>query len=419
MSGLIGPVEAVLDRRLQAASDAPVVVALSGGGDSVALTLVTAMWAKAHGRRLVVLHVDHGINPASQGWGQSCADLAGRLGAEFQILAWTGPKPATGLPAAARLARHRLLADAARAAGASVILMGHTADDLCESAMMRQAGSSVPDAREWAPSPVWPQGRGLFLLRPLLGILRSDLRAWLTARGEPWIDDPANEDQRFARSRARRETPPVGRATLVHCQVEGLSDLAAQVAEDHGLSLSRELLRAAPLADAKALVGVACLCAAGTTRPARGDRLDRLTHALMGQQPVVATLGGARIEADAAQVRWMRQASEIARSGTALLSLESGEIGVWDGRFEITSLEAIRVGPLAGRMGRLAPNTRAKLARIPVAARGGLPVLIGPPVLCPTLEPVPGLVFNALSRTRLLHACGVIDREIGSESRVR
>ena len=114
-----------------------------------------------------------------------------------------------------------------------------------------------------------------------------------------------------------------------------------------------------------------------------------------------------------------RQASEIARSGTALLSLEPGEIGVWDGRFEITSQEAIRVGPLAGRMGRLAPNTRAKLARIPVAARGGLPVLIGPAVLCPTLEPVPGLVFYALSRTRLLHACGVVDREIASEPRIR
>src|SRR5213079_1546584 len=126
------------------------------------------------------------------------------LGHPFRALGWSGDKPTTGLPAAARAARHALLADAAREAGARAILMGHTADDILEARLMRAEGSTTPDPREWTPSPAWPQGRGVFLLRPLLDLRRADLRRWLSARGETWIDDPANEDASYARPRARQ-----------------------------------------------------------------------------------------------------------------------------------------------------------------------------------------------------------------------
>ena len=85
-----------------------------------------------------------------------------------------------------------------------MILFGHTADDMAEAALMR--ATDAPDLgtlREWAPSPAWPEGRGVFLLRPLLGVTRTALRAWLAARRLDWLEDPANGDQRFARSRAR------------------------------------------------------------------------------------------------------------------------------------------------------------------------------------------------------------------------
>src|SRR5690606_36099049 len=136
-------------------------------------------------------------------WARQCGDVAERLGVAFQALRWDGAKPASGLPAAARAARHALLADAARDAGARVILLGHTGDDLIEAAAMRAEGSTVSDPSEWAPSPAWPQGRGVFLLRPMLAVRRAEIRDWLRARDESWIDDPANEDQRFARARAR------------------------------------------------------------------------------------------------------------------------------------------------------------------------------------------------------------------------
>jgi len=173
LEGLTG---GVLDRRLLAKSPRPVAVALSGGGDSLALLLLVRAWAKRAGRELLVLTVDHGLQPESAAWTGTCSATATRLGLAFEALAWTGEKPATGLSAAARQARHRLLAQAARRAGARVMLMGHTADDILEARLMRARGSTTPDPREWSPSPVWPQGRGLFLLRPLLEVRRNAIR---------------------------------------------------------------------------------------------------------------------------------------------------------------------------------------------------------------------------------------------------
>ena len=372
MSRLIKTVHNVLDRRLLTDCSQPLALALSGGGDSVALALIVTNWARARGRRLVCLTVDHGLNPASPAWTETCRAFANELGADFQSLTWVGPKPASGLPAAARAERHALLAKAARAAGSSVILMGHTASDLAESAAMRQAGSTTPDAREWAPSPIWPAGRGIFLLRPMLGLERSDLRDWLRDQGARWIDDPANDDMRFSRSRARRNlthSPPGSSlsATVIP------PDLAQLVEEDFGLVMSRRALAQADHLSAIALVGVACVCAGGGGRLPRGDRLEHLTQALRGEAAVSSTLVGCQIMADRDKIRWVRPVGEISRSGSADLSLGPRETGVWDGRYEVTAGSEIRVGPLAGHRSDLAPAQRTWLARVPAKARGSLP----------------------------------------------
>ena len=195
---------AVLHRRLERQATAPLIVAFSGGGDSLSLLLSTKAWADAAGRRLVAVTVDHGLQPAAADWASWCRARAGRLGVEHRTLVWEGAKPAGGLPAAARAARHRLIARAARAAGAGVILMGHTADDLTEASVMRAAGVRISDPAEWSPSPVWPEGRDLFILRPLLAARRAELRAALVAAGETWIEDPANADPASPRARARQ-----------------------------------------------------------------------------------------------------------------------------------------------------------------------------------------------------------------------
>jgi len=376
----------VLDRRLLALHPRPLAVALSGGGDSLALLLTTAAWAKRAGRDVVVLTVDHRLRPESAEWTRACAATARRLGLAFQALAWSGPKPATGLPAAARLARHRLLADAAREAGARVILMGHTADDAAEASLMRRAGSTTPSPREWSPSPVWPQGRGIFLLRPMLTVRRADIRGWLAARHEAWIDDPANADLAYARPRARQAltafAPAPGGAPADVVAVELAQACRADCAG--GIEIDRAALRAAAPDACLRLVAAACLSVAGTDRPPRREKLARLIARLVGEDPVIATLAGARVVAEAGRVSFRREPGEAARGGLAPLRLAAGETGVWDGRFEVAADRAVEV--------RAAPRSASPLA---VGADG---------------EPVT-LRAAALAHARLLAACGAVDRE--------
>ncbi|MBU2382855.1 MAG: PP-loop family protein, partial [Alphaproteobacteria bacterium] len=97
-------VRARLDARLCRTVEAPLAVALSGGGDSVALLALVADWARANGRRVLALTVDHGLNAGSRDWARRCETVARAAGADWRDLRWTGDKPGTGLPAAARAA---------------------------------------------------------------------------------------------------------------------------------------------------------------------------------------------------------------------------------------------------------------------------------------------------------------------------
>lgn len=110
------------------------------------------------GRRLLALTVDHGISPDGAAWSVFAERVAREAGADWCGLTWPGPRPASGLPAAARAGRHRLIADAARAAGARVVLFAHTADDIAEGEVMRAGGSTLGRLRDWAPSPARPEG---------------------------------------------------------------------------------------------------------------------------------------------------------------------------------------------------------------------------------------------------------------------
>jgi len=411
--GLEAVVRTVLDRRLLRDATQPIAIGLSGGGDSVALTLMVHDWAREAARRVVILSVDHGLQPEAAGWTAACTELAATLGHRFRALTWTGDKPATGLPAAARAARHRLLAEAAREAGASVLLLGHTGDDLLEADAMRRAGSTTPDPREWAPSPAWPEGRGLFLLRPMLDLRRADLRAWLTAGGQRWVDDPANADLRYARPRARREIlvgDPSGRIT------DAPLVLASRATHHAGMiTIPRQELRNASASDLQRLVAMACVCAGGGARRPATARIERVAEALRGPGAVVATLAGSRIEADLAQVRFFREAGEIARTGGPALHVTMGQTVVWDGRFEIATPDrGGRLTRLAGLARRLPRDQQAALQALPPAARRGLPAMICEDdlITCPTLD---GTAANLIP-DRLAAAAGLVDRELRQAS---
>lgn len=349
LTELEAAVRAAFDARLDRDSRRPIAVAFSGGGDSLALLLIADEWAREHHRDLVVLHVDHGLRAESRAWAATCGEVAARLARPFEVLPWTGDKPTTGLPAAARAARHALLAEAARRHGAAVIVMGHTADDRAEGAAMREAGSTTPDPRAWTPSPAWPEGRGVFLLRPLLGARRADLRAWLQARGETWIDDPANADTRFARVRARMagpaQPPPGPEREPVR--------LAGQVREEAGvLTAARDIFRDPQGAR---LLAMACVCAGGGSRLPGRARVERLLSAVRAEGPVTATLAGARIEAQGRDIRIFRETGEWRRGGQRVAD------GVWDGRWELVgeAAQAPETTTLPARIRRTLPDRGA------------------------------------------------------------
>lgn len=402
----------VFDRRLCADSPRPIAVALSGGGDSVALLLAAQSWAQARGRPLVALTVDHRLQPQSLAWTESCARLAGRIGAGFQALAWEGPKPVGGLPAAARTARHRLLAQAARGLGARVLLMGHTADDVLEARAMRAAGATTPEPREWSPSPAWPEGRELHLLRPLLGLRRSALRDGLRAQGEAWIEDPANVDPRFARARARAGLAHAGEVLFAADAPLALATICRFEAWG-GVAFSRAAFRAAPLAEAQRLLGLVCVCAGGGARLPAAAARDGLAARLRGEGELVATVAGARIEAAADEVRTVREAGEARRGGLQPLVLAPGAAAVWDGRFDVTAeVEGLEVRPLRGLARRLPPSQQRALALLPAGARPALPAIVDAAgdVSCPQLGASPARA-QSLVEGRLRAAAGLIQRE--------
>lgn len=374
-------VDAVLDRRLDRRTSPPLVVAFSGGGDSLALLIAAKAWADGAGRRVHAMTVDHRLQAAGADWASWCEGRAGCLGVPQTTLMWEGEKPRTGIAAAARLARHRLIAEAARGLGAAVVLMGHTADDCLEGGWMRRAGASVPDPRVWSPSPVWPEGRGVFILRPLLNLRRAAIRAGLMARGESWIDDPANSDPAQTRARARLALIGGGGAGPPIVGDAPLSSLFDDVIEGRAgdLSIKARALTAATIAETRALVGAALLCAAGTSRPPRRARLDRLLDDIHARRRFVATLAGARVEGDGEVVRFMRDAGEFARRGLADQDLPPGQAVVFDGRFEVTARRAgLRLGPLRGRASRLSNGESLAIRSVPTRARAGAPVVVAP-----------------------------------------
>jgi tRNA(Ile)-lysidine synthase len=183
------------------------VIAVSGGPDSVALMWLMARWRKAlaHGPRLIAVTVDHGLRPEAAVEAREVERLACTLTLTHRTMRWTGRKPESGLPAAARAARYRLLAEAARAAGASHILTAHTRDDQAETLLMRLLrGSGIAGLSAMARL---SERAGLFLARPLLDVSKSRLVATLKRAGIGFADDPTNRDAAFTRPRLRALLP--------------------------------------------------------------------------------------------------------------------------------------------------------------------------------------------------------------------
>ena len=183
------------------------LLAISGGPDSVALMWLMARWRRSlsRGPRLIAVTVDHGLRPEAAHEARDVKKLARELDLPHRTLRWTGEKPRTGVAAAAREARYRLLAQAARAAGASHIVTAHTRDDQAETLLMRLfRGSGISGLAGMARV---TERDGVMLARPLLDVPKSRLIATLNKANVGYADDPTNRDMAFTRPRLRALLP--------------------------------------------------------------------------------------------------------------------------------------------------------------------------------------------------------------------
>lgn len=306
-------------------------VALSGGGDSTALLHLCL----AAGMRVEAVTVDHRLRAESAAEAAAVGDWCRALGVRHEVRVWDHGAIGGNLMDQARRARMRLIGDWARARGIGVVALGHTRDDVAETVLMglsRAAGIAGLSGmrREF-------DAGGVRVHRPLLDAGREELRGWLRGRGIGWVDDPTNENERYARVKARQALAalaPLGITAERLAEVAGhlaqvQAALAAQVAAAGGAHVEEQAgalrfdagLWAEPAEVQRQVVVAALLWLTGAEYAPRAAEVERLSDALAAGRD--ATLAGCR-----ARKGWLMR--EPRAVGAAV---PAG--AVWDGRWVV------------------------------------------------------------------------------------
>ena len=228
-----------------------VVVAISGGPDSTALLVA----AHELDHDVVAAHYDHALQPGSAAVAEHVAGLCGRLGIALITERRTAALARGSVQAAARQLRYEFLERARRDAGADVVAVGHTADDLVEGAILHlMRGSGLAGLRGM------PARRGVFV-RPLLSVWRRDVLDFLSRRGIDALEDPANANTAYARVRVRREILPAleqtrpGIGRRFYAAAQQAARLQERLSEEAGGVFNAGALSRAAVAGASPTVG--------------------------------------------------------------------------------------------------------------------------------------------------------------------
>lgn len=225
---------------------AGILVAVSGGPDSIALMHLLARWDTRRRPPILIATVDHGLRPAAAEEAAFVAREAASLGLMHRTLVWTGEKPRTGLQAEAREARYRLLARQAHEAGASHLVTAHTLDDQAETILMRLARGSGLKGLEGMRHE--RDRDGIVHARPLLGLPKAALLDLCRRNGWPFVSDPSNADERFTRVRWRRLMPLLAEEGLTADRLARLSERVARADEALDIKARQALAAADPAA---------------------------------------------------------------------------------------------------------------------------------------------------------------------------
>ncbi|MBI1215156.1 MAG: tRNA lysidine(34) synthetase TilS [Alphaproteobacteria bacterium] len=325
-------------------------VAVSGGGDSMALCLLVHDFVRAQGGEMVALTVDHALRPGSREEAEAAgAQLAAR-GIRHRILTWEGKKPKTRLQERARIARYRLLKQACREEGMDILCLAHNLEDQAETFWMRLAHGSGLDGLAGMTSSR-AEG-GLRILRPLLSVPRAELRDYCRAAGVEWAEDPSNENEKFLRvklrgfeellaqegltpqrlslvmeklARARGALQDIARESFMRCVTlheEGYATLS----RSEFAALHREVQR-------RVLAGAIAACAPPPDYPP-GAALDSLLDDMLAEGFSGRTLAGC-VFSDAGPREILLTREEAAIAPLSLSAVLQGS-AVWDGRFEVS-----------------------------------------------------------------------------------
>ncbi len=321
-------------------------VAVSGGGDSMALALLLHDWARRHGGALVALTVEHGLRPESAAEAAQVGRWLGRRGIEHHVLAWRGPRPTADVQAAARAARYRLLEGWCAAHGVLHLCLAHHREDQAETLLLRLGrGSGVDGLAAMAPV---SELRGVRLLRPLLTVPRARLRAFLRAEDQPWIEDPGNRAAVFARARLRGLMPRLAAEGLTptrlaataarlgraRAALEGAAtDALARGARLHPagfVRLDADGLRGLPDEVGLRVLARVLATVGAQDHPPRHQRLLRLHAALVGGgRPRARTLAGCLVVPGRASHLVCREPAAVAPP----VAVAAGQAAEWDRRF--------------------------------------------------------------------------------------
>lgn len=366
--------------------DKPVrlLVAVSGGSDSTGLLIALRNQISGAGLshiELLAVTVDHALRPQSAPEAQAVAELCRTLAIPHLIRRWEGEKPATGISAAARAERYRLLADTAERMSATAILTGHTVDDQIETLVMRHARLSHIDASGddfhpglagMAPA-VLLLGRHC-LLRPFLGVRRDKIRALLQASGIGWIDDPSNVDPRSERARTRlslaarpnEDTALLQAAREMAGERRRLGAAAAALFAryltiEHGVlaRLDEEALAAEPAVLHHALASLTAVLGGRPHLPGR-DSLRRIVAFAGKGTPGRLTAGRVLFERRKGALFMARESRDLPQA-----RMDGCREILWDGRFRIRNPQLWNGLVVAQRADR--PQAEALFPKAPPA----------------------------------------------------
>jgi len=375
-----------------------VIAAVSGGSDSTALLLLLSDHVAQHapGTRLVAVTVDHALRPEAAGEAAAVAQLCETLGITHRTAVWSGAKPASGIAAAAREARHALLAEAARAERSDLVFTGHTANDQAETVIMRGARAKGRGMAGIAPATLF--GGNVWFGRPLLGVRRETLRVFLTQKGIGWMDDPSNVSDHYERPRVRKAMSEdeivlaLRIADEASAERTALGEAAARLIGDHAhragpglLRLSSEFFRNDHKDASVYALRILLAVVGGTAHLPDEARTAALYERLASGEPVRAVLSRALIDRRKSGIFLLRE-----RRGLPA-STNLPDAAVWDGRYRLVGgAEAKLAGAASALIEAAELDAPASLVRQAAAGIPGAgPGLVAVPVAAPWARYLP------------------------------